>query len=76
MITQEEIEKNYDFLDKIAIQTMISYLNKRPPTGFHDSMSISRLSYKHALAMLEVRENSLISLATEAGLIKKTKKDE
>lgn len=75
MITEESIKKNYEFLDKIALETMKIYLDKKLPTGFHDSMSLARLSYKHALAMLDVAENSLVSLATEAGLIKKRERE-
>lgn len=73
MITKEIIEKNKDFLDEVAIKTMVSYLHRSSLTGFKDSLSVSRISYKQALAMLEVRENSLESLAKESGIIKKDK---
>lgn len=74
MLTQEIIDKNADFLDKVAIETSLVYFTKKVPTGFSESMSIARVSYKHALAMLTVKENNLLSLAKESGLIRK--KDE
>lgn len=73
MITKEVIEKNKDFLDKVAIKTMVSYLHRSSLSGFKDSLSVSRISYKQALAMLQVRENSLESLAGESGILKKNK---
>ena len=76
MITIETIEKNNDFLDKVALETSLTYFTKKVPTGFKDSMSVARVSYKHALAMLTVRENNLFSLAKESGLIRKQTSDE
>ncbi len=73
MIINKVIEENYEYLDRVAIENMKVLLAVRPPQGFSDSMSISRVSYKQALAMLEVRETSLISLAEESGIIKKGK---
>lgn len=75
MITKETIKKNYDYLDKVALETMKEYISKKPPQGFNDSMSIARVSYKQALAMLEVRESSLLTLAVESGICKKDKQD-
>lgn len=71
MITKQTIEKNYSYLDEVAIENMKVLLAVRPPQGFADSMSIARVSYKQALAMLEIKENSLETLAQEAGIIKK-----
>jgi hypothetical protein len=73
MITKKIIEKNKDFLDKVAMRTMVSYLHRSSLSGFKDSLSVSRISYKQALAMLEIRENSLESLAKESGILKKDK---
>lgn len=73
MITEKTIEDNKDFLDRVAIKTMTSYLHRSSLSGFKDSLSVSRISYKQALAMLEVRESSLKSLAEESGILKKNK---
>ena len=70
MITKDIIDNNKDYLDKIAIETLVTYLNRSPPKGFSDSMSIARISYKQALAMLEVRETTLTSLAEDALILK------
>ena len=72
MITKEQIKNNLDFLDKVAISAMTSYIDRSPLKGFADSMSVSRIAYKQALAMLEVRENSLLSLAKESNICKET----
>ena len=50
-----------------------AYVSNQKPKGFEDSMSLSRVAYKQALAMLEVRETSIISLAKESGLMRGTK---
>lgn len=71
MLTAKEITDNKEFLDKVAIVTLESYLHRSSPKNFADSMSLARVAYKNALGMLEVRENSLLSLAKEAGLYKK-----
>ena len=71
MITKQTIEDNKEYLDKVAIETMVSYLARSPLKGFSDSMSVSRISYKQALAMLEIRETSLESLADESGILSK-----
>jgi hypothetical protein len=78
MLKESDITKpaNKEYLDKVAVQVMTTYLNRSPLKGFEDSMSVSRIAYKQALAMLEVRENSIITLATEAGLIKKNNRDD
>ena len=48
MITKQIIEDNKEYLDKVAIETMVSYLARSPLKGFSDSMSVSRISYKQA----------------------------
>ena len=75
MITKETIDLNKDYLDNVALQTLITYLNRTPLKGFSDSMSVARISYKQALAMLEVRETTLISLAEEALILRKKKEE-
>lgn len=75
-LTEDDILSNSGFLDKIAIEVMKVYMTKQNPHNFGDSVSISRIAYKQALAMLMIRENSLITLAEEAGLLKtKEEKD-
>ena len=64
MITKEIIEDNKEYLDRVALKAMVTYL---------DSMSVSRICYKQALAMLEVRETTLISLAEDALILRKKK---
>lgn len=67
------IEENKGYLDSVAKITLQEYLKRAPLTGFKDSMSVSRIAYNQALAMLKVREESLISLAKEQNLIDKEK---
>lgn len=74
MLTQKIIEDNQEFLDKIALQVMTQYVANSKPKGFADSMSIARVSYKQALAMLEVRTSSLTTLAQESSIMR-VKKD-
>lgn len=74
-MTKETIEENKKFLDSVAKITLAQYLRKQSLTGFKDSMSLARISYKQALAFLKVREDSLVSLAEEEGLIKKDKNE-
>ena len=73
MITKETIEGNREYLDRVALETMITYLNRTPLKGFTDSMSVARISYNQALAMLEVRENTIETLASDALILKKKK---
>jgi hypothetical protein len=47
---------NDDFLDKVAIETMKIYLVNKQPQSYEDSLSIARISYKQAQAMLEAKE--------------------
>lgn len=70
MIAEETIKENQKFLDKTARKVMIQYLTGSKPKGFADSMSIARVSYKQALAMLEIKLSSLSSLAKESGIMK------
>lgn len=70
MLTEKQIQDNKDFLDKVALETSNLYVEAKRPTGFKDSMNVSRLAYSHALAMLEVRDNSLGKLAQDNKLLK------
>tara|TARA_R110002051_G_scaffold228401_1_gene290633 strand:- start:1154 stop:1375 length:222 start_codon:yes stop_codon:yes gene_type:complete len=73
MLTEEIISKERGYLDKVALVVLEAYVSNQKPKGFEDSMSLSRVAYKQALAMLEVRETSIISLAKESGLMRGTK---
>jgi hypothetical protein len=73
MITKEIIEENKEYLDRVAVAAMVTYLERTPLKGFSDSMSVARICYKQALAMLEVRETTLISLAEDALILRKKK---
>lgn len=75
-MTKEKIKENKEYLDSVALVTMETYLQRSPLKGFNDSMSVARISYKQALAMLEVRENGILSLADESGVLKKDKSNE
>jgi len=70
MLTKEIIKDNRAYIDNMASKVMVTYLERSPLKGFEDSMSVARISYKQALAMLEVRDNSLLNLAKEHNLIK------
>ena len=56
------LEDNKEFIDTVAIETMKSYLRLKPPNSPEDSLSIARVAYRQALAMLEVRENALLPM--------------
>ncbi len=59
------LKADKDFLDRTALEVMKIYISARRPQSFGDSMSISRISYKQALAMLEIRNNELSTLIKE-----------
>lgn len=69
-LNKKEIYDNRKFIDEVAIETMKKYVEMKPPTSFEDSMSIARISYKQALAMLTVKKESLIKLAEEQKLVR------
>ena len=73
MLTEEIIIKEKGYLDRSALIVLEAYVSSQKPKGFEDSMSLARVAYKQALAMLEVRETSLVTLAKESGLIRGTK---
>ena len=73
MLTEEIIRSERAYLDRVALVVLEAYVNGQKPKGFEDSMSLSRVAYKQALAMLEVRENTLNSLAKESGLMRGNK---
>ena len=62
---------NKEYLDKVAIETMKMYLDKQRPTSFADSMTVARVAYKQAIAMLYVRDTQLQKLAEEVNIVKK-----
>ena len=72
MLTEEIISKEKGYLDRAALIVLEAYVSSQKPKGFEDSMSLARVAYKQALAMLEVRETSVLSLAKESGLIRGT----
>lgn len=73
---ENKLKENQNFLDDVAKEVMKVYVGVRPPTSFEDSLSIARVSYKQALAMLEVRENALVGIAKdESKFFKKLKRD-
>lgn len=51
-LTKEIIEQNISYIDEVAIQTMNSFTNLKPPQSAKDSGVISRISYNQALEML------------------------
>ena len=69
-LTEEILQENKLFLDEVALETMKVYITRKPPQSFEDSISIARVAYRQALAMLEIRENSLLRLAKDVRLIK------
>lgn len=62
MSLSKVIEDNKEFIDAVAVETMKSYLRMKPPNSPEDSLSIARVSYRQALAMLEVKENALLPM--------------
>jgi hypothetical protein len=72
MLTEEIINEEKGYLDKAALIVLEAYIVSQKPKGFDDSMSLARVAYKQALAMLEVRETSLVTLAKESKLIRGT----
>lgn len=74
MITIEIINDNKDFLNKMAVEAMITYFNRSPPKSFKESEAIARVCYRQALAMLNVNMSELETLALETRVIKKEKK--
>ena len=72
MLTEDLIKEERAYLDRVALVVLECYVSNQKPKGFEDSMSLSRVAYKQALAMLEVRENSLKTLAKESGLMRRT----
>lgn len=51
-LTKETIQQNISYIDEVAIQTMVSFTNLKPPQSTKDSASIARISYNQALEML------------------------
>lgn len=51
-LTKEIIEQNISYIDEVAIQTMNSFTNLKPPQSARDSESIAKISYNQALEML------------------------
>lgn len=52
-LTKEIIEQNISYIDEVAIQTMNSFTNLKPPQSAKDSGAIARISYNQALEMLK-----------------------
>ena len=69
-VNQQAIE-DQEYLDKVAIEVMKSYLDNQKPKGFQDSVSVARVAYKQAIAMQLVRKTMLKELAEDVGIIKK-----
>lgn len=72
--TSKIIEDNKDLLDQFAMIALKTYLERSPLKGFKDSMSLARISYKQALAMLEIRENALEQLMEEEQIFQRQKR--
>lgn len=62
-LTTDDLE----FLDRVAERVLTEYFNVHP-NGFKDNLSIARLAYSQAIAMLEVKKNSLQELINKNGL--------
>lgn len=62
-LTTDDLE----FLDRVAERVMTEYFNTHP-NGFKDNLTIARLAYSQALAMLEMKKNGLQELINKNGL--------
>jgi hypothetical protein len=66
--TPQMTKQDLEFIDQIAIQTMLFYLHLQQPASFKDSLKASRVAYRQALAMWDVKTNGLQGLADEEGI--------
>lgn len=49
------LKDHEDFLDKVALEVALTYVKMKPPHSPSDNVKIATISYKQALAMLEVK---------------------
>jgi len=49
------LKDNEEYLDKIALEVALTYINMKPPQSPSDNIKIATIAYKQALAMLEVK---------------------
>lgn len=67
------IKDNEEFLDRVAIATMEFYLRRKAPDSISDATAVSKICYKQALAMLEVKLG-LVEMVKSTELFRKQNK--
>lgn len=76
MNSPEYLKENEEYLDKVALETMKTFMLKsKLPEGIPDSVALARISYKQALAMLEVKL-SISALSDSVGILVREKRKE
>lgn len=70
MMRKELTKEDKKFLDGVALETLLRYLDRQKPKDFKESVQVARVSYKQALAMLQVRDEQLKEIAKEVKIIK------
>lgn len=61
-------DEDKEFLDKTALELMKIYIGGQRPKDWSESMTVSRMCYRQALSMLDVRNKQLQSIIDETGL--------
>ena len=59
----------------MALEVMKVYVGNQPPQNFGNSLSIAKISYKQAIAMLDVKLNYVEDLINESKTLVKQKRD-
>ena len=69
-ISMEILKEHEEYLDRVALQTMESYLRIVPPKNEKDSVKLATVCYQNALAFLDVKLK-LESLALRGKILRK-----
>lgn len=57
IIKEKDLEENEYFLDEVATEVMKIFIQQRNPSNFGDSVQVSRIAYRQAIAMLQTKKN-------------------
>lgn len=62
-------KEDHLFLDTVALEVLKVYLNGQRPNDFKQSIQVSRVAYKQALAMLKVKNDQLLEMSKEVNVV-------